>query len=96
MSKKSDLPIVIAKNHHKGIMGWLDQGRRAVVMIVWLNKDIPHGREFQFADIEKIDATLWFCDRESVEQTIKVLEKLKKGMPQESEDKEWKGCLNTY
>ena len=88
MSKKSDLPIVFAKDNRKGIMGWLDKGRRAVVMIVWLNKDIPHGQEFQFSDIEKSEATLWFCDRESIDQTIAILEKLKKDMPQESEDKE--------
>jgi hypothetical protein len=83
MSKRKwDLPIVIAKNSRKGIMGWLDRDRRAVVSIVWLNKDVPHGEEFQLADIDKTNAVLWFCDRESIDQTIKVLEKLKKGMPQ--------------
>ena len=81
MSKrKNDLPIIIGKNHHKGIMGWLDKDRRAIVNIVWLNKDIPSGQDFQFTDIDKLDATLWFCDRESIDQTIRVLEKLKKGM----------------
>lgn len=87
MSKrKGDLPIVIAKNIRKGIMGWLDRDRRAVISIVWLNKDVPHGKEFQFADIDKLDAVLWFCDRESIDQTIKVLEKLKKGMPQAEQE----------
>lgn len=91
MSKrKADLPIVIKKNKRKGIMGFLDRNRRAIVSIVWLNKDVPHGEEFQIADIDKLDATLWFCDRESIEQTIEILEKLKKGMPYkaEIEDKE--------
>ena len=91
MSKrKADLPIVIMKNKHKGIMGFLDRDRRAIVSIVWLNKDVPHGEEFQLTDIDKSDATLWFCDRESIEQTIEILEKLKKGMPYkaEREDKE--------
>ena len=86
MSKrKTDLPIVIMKGKRKGIMGWLDKDRKAIVSIVWLNKDIPHGEEFQFTDIDKLDATLWFCDRESIEQTIRILEKLKKGMPYKAE-----------
>lgn len=87
MSKrKADLPIVIMKGKRKGIIGWLDKDHRAVVNIVWLNKDVPHGHKFQLTDIDKLDATLWFCDKESIEQTINVLEKLKKDMPQESED----------
>jgi len=89
MSKrKADLPIVIMKNKRKGIMGFLDRNRRAIVNIVWLNKDIPHGKEFQLADIDKLDATLWFCDRESIEQTIEILKKLKKGMPYKAESEE--------
>lgn len=85
MSRGSDLPIIIRKDSRKGIFAWLDKDRRAVVNIVWLNKKVPHGQEYQLEDIEKLDATLWFCDRESIDLTISILEKLRKEMLYKSE-----------
>lgn len=76
------------RNSRAGIMGWLDRDRRAVVSIVGLNKDLPQGEEFQFADIDKTDAVLLFRDKESIDQVIKMLEKLKKGMPQAEQEEQ--------
>lgn len=78
--RKNDLPIILKKNGRKGIFAWLDKDRRLVFNIVWLNKDVPHGQEFQIEDIDKLDATLWFCDWESVDNTIKILQEMKKKM----------------
>ncbi len=86
MAKCNDLPIIIGKGHRKGIFGYVDKGCRAVVNIVWLKKDIDHGKDFELEDIDKLNATLWFCDRESVDQTITVLEKLREGMVKDEND----------
>ena len=84
--RKKEFPIVFKKDSRKGILAWLDKSGRAVVNIVWLNKDIPHGEEFSLADICDLDAILWCCDRESIEQTIEILQNLREGM-KEGEDK---------
>lgn len=80
MSKSSDYPTVIMKNSRKGIMAWLDRDCRAVVNIVRLKKDIPHGTQYQFADVAGLEDTLWICDIESLDLMIAVLNKLRKKM----------------
>lgn len=46
------------------------------VLIVWLNKDKEYerGQVYDMEDISKVNAILHFCDRESVENTINVLQ----------------------
>lgn len=80
MSKSSDYPTVIMKKSRKGIMAWLNGNCRAVVNIVRLKKDIPHGTQYKFDDIEGLEDTLWICDLESLDLMIAVLNKLRKKM----------------
>lgn len=82
MARKTDLPIMVGKNLNKGIMcmrspkgfGGFD------MYITWLDKskEFESGTEFDLQDIESINAVIHFCDRESVETTIKVLQKVLK------------------
>lgn len=85
MSKSSNYPTVIMKNSRRGIMAWLDRDCRAVVNIVRLNKDIPHGTQYKFADIEGLEDTLWICDLESLDLMITVLNNLREKMVADKE-----------
>lgn len=82
---KKDYPIIIGKGLKKGIMGFLDRDRQANVSIVYLKKQYESGEEFDFKDIEKIQAVLHFCDRESIQNTINILKTLMKSMPGDKE-----------
>lgn len=66
------LPIIIGKNLRKGIMAW-KEGSGYNMAIVWLNKNIPVGQSFEREDIDKINAVLHFCDRDTLENTIALL-----------------------
>ena len=69
------LPIMIGKNLKKGIMAVRSKTGGYEILIVWLNKDKEYerGQVFEKDDISKVNAILHFCDRESVENTINVL-----------------------
>jgi hypothetical protein len=40
---------------------------------VWLKRKVESGSRFDGDDIDKVNAVLHFCDRESVKRTIDVL-----------------------
>ena len=46
------------------------------VLIVWLNKDKEYerGQVYDMEDVSRVNAILHFCDRESVENTINILQ----------------------
>ena len=68
------LPIIIGKNLRKGIMAFKDQKMGGYnVFIVWLKRDIPTGETFELDDIDKVNAVLHFCDRDTLENTIALL-----------------------
>lgn len=75
MSKSSSqLPIIIGHKYRKGIfcirsnMGGYD------MYIVTLRSEYQTGETFDLSDVEQIHTVLHFCDRSSVEETIKALE----------------------
>ena len=86
MSKSSSqLPIIIGHKYRKGIfcirsnMGGYD------MYIVTLRSDYQTGEKFDMSEIEQIHTVLHFCDRSSVEETIKALEWiLKRGIEDDS------------
>lgn len=73
MSRRTDLPIIIGANLRKGIV-CLRVRNGYEMWIVWLNKDMQTGEQFDWADIEKIQAVLHFTDREAVQNTINALD----------------------
>ena len=70
------LPIMIGKNLKKGIMAMRSKTGGYEVLIVWLNKDKEYerGQVYDMEDVSRVNAILHFCDRESVENTINILQ----------------------
>jgi hypothetical protein len=65
---------MVGKNLRKGIFAFRDMKMGGYnLCIVWLKRDYASGEKYALEDIDKIDGCLHFCDRESVENTIKVL-----------------------
>ena len=81
-ARKNDLPIMIGHNLGKGflIMRGKHPNSGFELWIVWLNreKEYERGESFEVGDIRKVDHVLHFCDRESVEETIKGLQTMLK------------------
>ncbi len=77
MLRRTDLPIMIGTNLHKGVVIAPDRhfGGGVNMFIVWLNKKIKSGETFTTEDIEKTNAIIHFCDKSSIEITIKTLQK---------------------
>lgn len=73
--RRNQLPVIIGKGLRKGICagksGILGDG--VDLYIVWLKRKVESGSRFTGDDIEKVNAILHFCDRESVKRTIDVL-----------------------
>ena len=80
--RKADLPILIGKDLKKGILAMRGKFLKGYdLWIVWLKKHYESGEKYAIEDIDKVNAVLHFCDRESIEQTIKVLKwMLKNGL----------------
>lgn len=72
--RRNDLPIMLLTNHRKGLMVGRRPGLNGFSLFVfWLVKNFESGKSFGLDDIEAIDAELHFCDKESIQQTIKML-----------------------
>ena len=74
MAKNERLPIIIGKNLRKGVMAFQDKKSGGYnFMIVWLKRDIPTGETFETEDIDKVNAVLHFCDRETLQNTVNLM-----------------------
>lgn len=79
------LPIIIGHRYRTGLlcirnmsMGGND------LYVVTIKKEYQTGAQYDIADIEHIHAILHFCDKSSVEETIKCLQWiLKRGVNEE-------------
>ena len=73
--RRSELPVVIGKGMRKGICAGRSELMKGGVdlYIVWLNRDVGSGGQFTGEDVDKVNAVLHFCDKESVKRTIDVL-----------------------
>lgn len=79
------LPIQIGKNLRKGLFAFRDIKLGGFnVCIVWLKKEYQSGEEYDISEIEEINAILHFCDKESVERTIEVLNRILKDWEKEA------------
>ena len=73
--RRSELPVIIGKGMQKGICAGRSQMMKGGVdlFIVWLKKKFESGERFDAEDVDKVNAVLHFCDKESVKRTIDVL-----------------------
>lgn len=89
------LPIMIGKNLKKGILAMRSKQGGFDMLIVWLDKkkEYESGQEYDLEDVDKVNAILHFCDRESVENTIRALEWILKQWKEPKNDGEPKEVL---
>jgi hypothetical protein len=73
--KRSDLPVIIGKGLRKGVCAGRSELMKGGVdlYIVWLNRDVGSGGQFTGEDVDKVNAIIHFCDKESVKRTVDVL-----------------------
>lgn len=73
--RRFDLPVIIGKGMRKGICAGRSELMKGGVdlYIVWLNRDIGSGGQFTGEDVDKVNAVLHFCDKESVKRTVDIL-----------------------
>ena len=72
-------PITIGKHLRKGIFALRDVRQGGFnACIVKLNKDIDSGDNYDLSDMESIETILHFGDRESIQITVDILNKILK------------------
>ena len=72
-------PVVIGKYMRKGIFALRDVKQGGFnVAIVKLNKDVDSGGNYDLSDLDSIETILHFGDRESVQITVDILNKILK------------------
>lgn len=74
------LPVIVGKNMKKGIFAYRggiykNPGKGLNVWIVLLKKKYKTGQEYELKDIKAIDTAIHFCDKESVEIMVNILQK---------------------
>ena len=75
MSKRCyDLPIILGGGDlKKGVITSIAPEGGYDLFIVWLKREYQPGAKFALEDIEKLQAMLHFCNRETVERVINSL-----------------------
>lgn len=75
MKRRTDLPVIIGRNLAKGLMAIPSQmlGSGIDLYVVWLKEQKKARESFELDDIRAVDAVLHFCDRESIQQTVDIL-----------------------
>ena len=73
--RRTDLPVIIGKGMRKGVCAGRSELMESGVdlYMVWLNRDIESGGRFAGEDVDKVNAVLHFCAKESVTRTVDVL-----------------------
>ena len=87
MAYNSNYPIIIGHKFKKGLFAFRKDGGFNV-WIVRLKKQYESGENFNIGDIKSIEAELRFCDRESVQVTVKVLSDILKDWKYKAESEE--------
>lgn len=65
-------PIILGRQYRKGILAVKD-GSGFKFVFCRLKKEYEAGEKFEPEDIESVEKELWFCDRESLEITVKIM-----------------------
>ena len=74
MSRRTDLPIMLGKNLKKGILLFQDKKMGGMnMLVVWLNRTVESGSNFDMSDIDKVNVVIHFCDKDTLKLTIDTL-----------------------
>ena len=73
--KSRDYPIILGHEFRKGILAMRD-GKGFRFLICRLKKEFQTGEEFGFEDVKSVETDIRFCDRETLETTVKVMNKV--------------------
>lgn len=85
---RRDYPIILGGgNLRKGLMVTREKGQKGYdLYIVWLKREFPHGETFTPDDIESIQQTIHFTDRNALEMVVNMLTNILKDWKEESND----------
>ena len=89
MKRRADVPIMIGRNLSKGLMAIPSQivGRGIDLYIVWLKEQKKSREPFELDDIKAVDAVIHFCDRNSIRQTVDLLNTILNEWEQKPDEK---------
>jgi hypothetical protein len=79
---RKNLPIIIGHKYRKGIFGFRNRmfgGDGYDLAIVRLKKQYATGQPFDLNDMDGAECILHFCDRESLQLTADVINRVLKG-----------------
>ena len=67
-------PIILGHDYSKGLLCIRSKMGGYDLYIVTLKKEYKTGEQYDFSDVERVHCVLHFCDKSSVEETIKCLQ----------------------
>ena len=81
-------PIIIGGGKFKkGLIATRKKGEKGLDFhICWLNKELPSGAWFEPEDIDGIEATIHFVDRNVLKATVDFLNRIMKDWKEEDND----------
>jgi len=84
--KDRNYPIILGHRFRKGILAIRD-GTGFNFLICRLKKEYQTGERFDLSDVESIEKEICFCDRETLETTVKVMSQVLKLWGERKRDK---------
>ena len=78
MMSTTNYPIVLGHRFKKGILAFRNGKGGFRFLICRLKKEYQTGDEFKFQDVESVEKEIWFTDRESLEMTVGLMNKVLK------------------
>ena len=74
--RRGDLPIVLGHRFKKGLLAICSKSGRRELWIARLKEDKEYesGEQYKTEDIKSLESIMWFEDKESVEQMIRMLQ----------------------
>ena len=77
-TKDRNYPIILGHQYRKGILALRCKDGGFHFLICRLEKEYKTGEEFDLGDVKSIEKEIWFSDRETLETTVKVIQKVLK------------------
>lgn len=76
--RNHNYPIILGHKYKKGILALRNGEHGFRFMICRLKKEYQTGKQFDLGDIENVEQEIWFADRQALETTVNVMNKVLK------------------